>query len=152
MPLGEFLFDREAHLMERRGFETGEIKAIADHWAYPRLALQRVEAVAKYRDSADDSRSPPAEFADDLKVIGLLGMVESGIDLLYQIEADPARKAQAIADVQVALQYCRGGWFARGGWQAQYWDTLAHTDNDEFDASRASLGLSGFFVAVGGQR
>ena len=53
LPLGEFLFDREAHLMERRGFETGEIRAIADHWAYPRLALQRVEAVAKYRDSAD---------------------------------------------------------------------------------------------------
>src|SRR5439155_2404138 len=61
-------------------------------------------------------------------------------------------KAQAIADLQVALQYCRCGFFVRGGWQAQYWDTVAHTDNDDFDAARASLGLSGFFVAVGAQR
>ena len=61
-------------------------------------------------------------------------------------------KAQAIADMQVAVQYCRCGWFVRGGWQAQYWDTVAHTDNDDFDAARASLGLSGFFVTLGGQR
>ena len=61
-------------------------------------------------------------------------------------------KAQAIADLQVALQYCRCGCFVRGGWQAQYWDTVAHTDNDDFDAARASLGLSGFFVALGVQR
>lgn len=33
-------------------------------------------------------------------LIGSLGLVEFAIDLLGQIEADPARRAQAIADVR----------------------------------------------------
>lgn len=49
----EFLREREAYLLERRGYETGEARAVADFWEFPRTALQRVEAVAKYRTSAD---------------------------------------------------------------------------------------------------
>jgi hypothetical protein len=56
--------------------------------------------VQKYRTLADDSRSPPTEFADNSKVIRLLGLVEFVIDLLDQIEADPARRAKAVADVR----------------------------------------------------
>jgi len=51
--LDEFFIDREAHLFEMRGFEAGEIRAVGDHWGHPDLALRRIEAVAKYRDSED---------------------------------------------------------------------------------------------------
>ncbi|HZR24378.1 MAG TPA: glycine--tRNA ligase subunit beta [Vicinamibacterales bacterium] len=51
--LDVFFFDREAHLFELRGFESGEIKSVSDHWGVPQLALRRIEAVAKYRDSED---------------------------------------------------------------------------------------------------
>ena len=53
LPLQEFFADREAHLFEARGFQDGEIKAVSDHWEVPQLALRRIEAVSKYRDSAD---------------------------------------------------------------------------------------------------
>jgi hypothetical protein len=50
-------------------------------------ALDRVQ---KYRALADDSRSPASDFADDSKVIRLLGLVEFVIDLLDQFEARPS--------------------------------------------------------------
>ena len=51
--LAEFIKERQAHIFERRGFEAGEIKAVADHWTDPALSLQRIEAVSKFRSSAD---------------------------------------------------------------------------------------------------
>ncbi len=51
--LFEFLKEREEHLLERRGFEPGEAKSVAEHWKSPAIALRRVEAVAKYRSSSD---------------------------------------------------------------------------------------------------
>src|SRR5262245_15165552 len=62
--------------------------------------LGRVE---EYRALADDSRSPPSEFADDTKVIGFRGVVLFAIDLLAQIEADPTRRAKAIADIRTGF-------------------------------------------------
>ena len=53
LPLQEFFADREAHLFEARGFQDGEIKAVSEHWNVPQLALRRIEAVSKYRDSDD---------------------------------------------------------------------------------------------------
>jgi len=51
--LAEFFTDREAHLFAARGFQDGEIKAVRDHWNVPQLALRRIEAVSKYRESDD---------------------------------------------------------------------------------------------------
>ncbi|HEX3645457.1 MAG TPA: glycine--tRNA ligase subunit beta [Vicinamibacterales bacterium] len=51
--LAEFIRERQAHVFERRGFETGEIKAISEHWMDPALSLRCIEAVSKYRSSAD---------------------------------------------------------------------------------------------------
>jgi hypothetical protein len=59
-----------------------------------------LKRVKEYRDLADDSRSPPTVFADNNEVNKWLTLVEFDIALLDQIEADPARRAQAIADVR----------------------------------------------------
>ena len=48
-----FMREREEHLLERRGFEAGEAKSVADHWRDPSLALRCIEAVAKYRSSPE---------------------------------------------------------------------------------------------------
>jgi glycyl-tRNA synthetase beta chain len=53
LPLEEFFVDREAHLFEARGYQDGEIKAVSKHWNVPQLALRRIEAVSKYRESED---------------------------------------------------------------------------------------------------
>ncbi|HYM23187.1 MAG TPA: glycine--tRNA ligase subunit beta [Vicinamibacterales bacterium] len=51
--LFDFMREREAYLLERRGYHAGEARAVADFWEFPRTALHRVEAVSKYRASAD---------------------------------------------------------------------------------------------------
>ncbi|HEY1912100.1 MAG TPA: glycine--tRNA ligase subunit beta, partial [Vicinamibacterales bacterium] len=51
--LFEFLKEREEHLLVKRGFEAGEARAVESHWRDPHLALQCVEAVARYRSSED---------------------------------------------------------------------------------------------------
>jgi glycyl-tRNA synthetase beta chain len=57
--LFEFLAEREAHLLERRGFQADEIRAVVSpsatfaHWALARAALSRVEALAKVRTTPD---------------------------------------------------------------------------------------------------
>jgi glycyl-tRNA synthetase beta chain len=48
-----FFGEREAHLFERRGYRPDESRAVAAHWAFPHLALKRVEALQKSRASAD---------------------------------------------------------------------------------------------------
>jgi glycyl-tRNA synthetase beta chain len=53
LPIAEFFADRQAHLFEARGYQEGEVRAVADHWAHPQLALRRVEAVSRGRTSAD---------------------------------------------------------------------------------------------------
>jgi glycyl-tRNA synthetase beta chain len=53
-PLGEFLVDREAHLLERRGFRPDEIRAVVPYWwQRPQDALLRVEALSDARRSAE---------------------------------------------------------------------------------------------------
>jgi glycyl-tRNA synthetase beta chain len=51
--LFEFFKEREAHLFERRGFKADEARAVTPHWAWPHLALKRIEAVQKSRASSD---------------------------------------------------------------------------------------------------
>jgi glycyl-tRNA synthetase beta chain len=51
--LFEFIREREVHLFERRGYEVGEAKAVAVHWNDPNTARQCIEAVSKFRSSAD---------------------------------------------------------------------------------------------------
>jgi glycyl-tRNA synthetase beta chain len=51
LPLDEFLSDRESHLFRVRGFQDGEVASVANSWSVPQLALRRIEAVAKYRNS-----------------------------------------------------------------------------------------------------
>jgi glycyl-tRNA synthetase beta chain len=51
--LFEFLREREAHLLERRGYRSDEVRAVAYHWAFPREALSRLEALALVRSTLD---------------------------------------------------------------------------------------------------
>jgi len=52
--LTEFLVDREAYLLERRGFRADEIRAVVPHWwQRPQNALLRVQALAEARKSTD---------------------------------------------------------------------------------------------------
>ena len=75
-----------------------------------------------------------------------------------------SREPMYIYEIQLGVQYCTCGWFARGGWQAQYWDDLAGdtTALVNFNGgggggggtasnSRSDLGLQGFFIAGGVQ-
>ncbi len=51
--LSEFLIDREAHLLERRGFRADEVRAVVPYWwKRPQNALLRVEALSDARTSA----------------------------------------------------------------------------------------------------
>ena len=52
-PLTAFIKERQAHVFERRGFEAGETRAVANHWANPSLALECIEAVSRFRSSSD---------------------------------------------------------------------------------------------------
>ena len=54
------------------------------------------------RVKADNSLSEPGVFADDSEANRLLQLAEVGIELLDQIEADPARRANAIAAIRAA--------------------------------------------------
>jgi hypothetical protein len=64
-----------------------------------------------------------------------------------------ADETLSITELQLALQYCRGCWFARGGWQAQYWDDVESDQPTQFgnfgSNIRSDLGLQGFFIAAG---
>jgi glycyl-tRNA synthetase beta chain len=51
--LFEFFKEREAHLFERRDFKADEARAVTPHWAWPHLALKRIEAVQKSRASSE---------------------------------------------------------------------------------------------------
>jgi glycyl-tRNA synthetase beta chain len=56
LTVGQFLWERHQHLLERRGFKGDEIRvldALDKPWSYPRAALQRVDALSKVRSSAD---------------------------------------------------------------------------------------------------
>jgi glycyl-tRNA synthetase beta chain len=52
-PLFEFFREREAHLLERRGYRPDEVRAVSYHWAFPREALSRLEALAQVRSTLD---------------------------------------------------------------------------------------------------
>jgi hypothetical protein len=73
----------------------------------PNMDLLRVAdpliQLEQNRQLADDSLSGSVLFADDSEVQRLLRLVEIGIDLLDQIEADSARRTTAIADIQKAF-------------------------------------------------
>jgi glycyl-tRNA synthetase beta chain len=55
-PIETFMWERSAHLFERRGFKSDEIRVVAaveSAWSNVHGALRRLEAVAKARSSAD---------------------------------------------------------------------------------------------------
>jgi len=52
-PLFEFFGERESHLLERRGYRADEVRAVAYHWAFPREALNRLEALTQVRSTHD---------------------------------------------------------------------------------------------------
>jgi glycyl-tRNA synthetase beta chain len=93
--LAEFFADREAHLFETRGFQDGEIKAVSEHWDVPQLALRRIEAVSKYRES------------DDFKALGQLFKRVKNItrefDLLPDVSSIEELKARLREPAELAL-------------------------------------------------
>jgi glycyl-tRNA synthetase beta chain len=51
--LFEFLAERQAHLFERRGFRSGEVRSVSRFWKRPHNVLRRLEALSAERVSAD---------------------------------------------------------------------------------------------------
>jgi len=56
--LFDFFAEREMHLLERRGFRPDEARAVVTssafaHWAFPRAALGRVEALSQVRSTPE---------------------------------------------------------------------------------------------------
>jgi glycyl-tRNA synthetase beta chain len=89
LPIGQFLWEREEHLLEKRGFKADEIRVVAAlkrPWGSPRASLQRVEALAQVRSSAD--------FQALATLFKRVKNITKGVE-------DPAR---TIADIQSALK------------------------------------------------
>ncbi len=84
--LFEFLSERVAHLIERRGFRADEARAVAKFWKTPASALKRVKAVAEERSSE--------EFA---AVAALLKRVKN-------ITKDQREPSSALADLKGRLK------------------------------------------------
>jgi Legionella pneumophila major outer membrane protein precursor len=77
----------------------------------------------------------------------------AGVVTLGRVE--DAHESVAIGDLRIALQYCKCGCFARGGWQSQYWNQVAQLPNFGnalISKGQSSLSLDGFFFEVGMQR
>jgi glycyl-tRNA synthetase beta chain len=56
LPIGQFLWERKEHLLERRGYRTDEIRVVAaqdEPWGDPRNSLKLVEALSQVRSSDD---------------------------------------------------------------------------------------------------
>ena len=58
LPIGQFLWERKEHLLQRRGFKVDEIRVVAGltgeyPWGYPKASLQRVEALSQVRSSPE---------------------------------------------------------------------------------------------------
>jgi hypothetical protein len=73
----------------------------------PHPDLLRVEGVLhrldEFYDEAFGQLSTVGNFADNWHARHMLSLAEVGIDLLDQIEADPARRAAAVAAIQAAF-------------------------------------------------
>ena len=56
LAVGQFLWERKEHLLQRRGFKSDEIRVVAAKptpWGYPRASLQLVEALSQVRTSPE---------------------------------------------------------------------------------------------------
>jgi glycyl-tRNA synthetase beta chain len=56
LPVGQFLWERKEHLLQRRGFKSDEIRVVAAKptpWGYPRDSLKLVEALSQVRASPE---------------------------------------------------------------------------------------------------
>jgi glycyl-tRNA synthetase beta chain len=56
LPVGQFFWERKAHLLEERGYRSDEIRVVAarpNDWGFPRQSLQIVNALSKARSSKD---------------------------------------------------------------------------------------------------
>ncbi len=58
LPIGQFLWERKEHLLQKRGFKVDEIRVVAGltgepPWGYPKASLQRVEALSQVRSSPE---------------------------------------------------------------------------------------------------
>jgi hypothetical protein len=59
-----------------------------------------LDALVRLRNEADYRLAVPGHFATDVAVTWAVSAAQSGIDRLDQIEADPARRSAAIADIK----------------------------------------------------
>jgi hypothetical protein len=62
-----------------------------------------LDELARLRNRADYQLAAPGPFSTDRPALNALTLAETAIDLLDQIEADPARRAAAIAAVRKAF-------------------------------------------------
>jgi glycyl-tRNA synthetase beta chain len=56
LPVGQFLWERKEHLLQKRGFKSDEIRVVAAKptpWGYPRNSLKLVEALSQVRASPE---------------------------------------------------------------------------------------------------
>jgi glycyl-tRNA synthetase beta chain len=101
LPVGQFLWERKEHLLQRRGFKVDEIRVVAGltgeyPWGYPKASLQRVEALSQVRSSPEFQAL--AGLFKRVKNI-TKGVEDSEIEL-----GDIERRLKEPAEVQLAQQ------------------------------------------------
>jgi glycyl-tRNA synthetase beta chain len=101
LPVGQFLWERKEHLLQRRGYKVDEIRVVAGltgeyPWGYPKASLQRVEALSQVRSSPEFQAL--AGLFKRVKNI-TKGVEDSDLEL-----GDIERRLKEPAEVQLAQQ------------------------------------------------
>jgi glycyl-tRNA synthetase beta chain len=126
LPVGQFLWERKEHLLQRRGYKPDEIRVVAGltgapPWGYPKASLQRVEALSKERSSPEFQAL--AGLFKRVKNI-TKGVEDTDIEL-----GDIAQTLREPAEVQLAQQL------------DQRWPTIASAvANGEYGKAMRELG------------
>ena len=98
--------------LERWGFsvvaKAGVDRSVVSHFdkAVNRDAIRVWDALTQLernREAADYFLTGPGAFADESEVRRLLRLVQIGIDVLDELEADPVRRAAVVAAIRAAF-------------------------------------------------
>jgi glycyl-tRNA synthetase beta chain len=101
LPIGQFLWERKEHLLQRRGFKVDEIRVVAGltgerPWGYPKASLQRVEALSQVRSSP--------EFQALAGLFKRVKNITKGVEDTNMELGDIAQTLKEPAEVQLAQQ------------------------------------------------
>jgi glycyl-tRNA synthetase beta chain len=100
LPVGQFLWERKEHLLQRRGYKADEIRVVAAlnmPWGYPRASLQRVKALSEVRSSP--------EFQALAGLFKRVKNITKGVEDATIESGDIAQTLKEPAELQLAQQF-----------------------------------------------